>query len=80
MFFVGATPYMSAPPIGATAGAVDHFDVDAWYARTPVTALATVAGKETASAAEAPPTTATTATIGCGSPLGRRPYVQLTMA
>jgi len=71
---------MSGPPIGATAGAVDYFAVDAWYARTPVTALATVAGKETAPAAEAPPTTATTATIGCGSPVGRRQYVQLTMA
>jgi len=71
---------MLAPPIGATAAAVDLIDVDAWHLRTPVTALATFAGKEKAPAAEAPPATATTATIGYGSPVGRRQYVQLLMA
>jgi len=67
---------LSAPP----PEPVDYFFVDAWHPRTPATALATAAGKKTAPAAEAPPATATTTTIGCGSPVGRRQYVQLPMA
>jgi len=70
---------MSAPPICATAGGFEYFAVDAWHSRTPVTALATDTGKETAPAAEAPPATTITATIGCGLQAGRRKYVLLPM-